>query len=137
MPGYAPTPTYRKLGLKPGHELLLIDAPAAWQLSELPEGVAVRRLSLASTSAATCDVAMVFVRCAAALNASVAVAGRIIYPAAAAWIAWPRRAAGHTSDVTENAIRDAALPLGLVDIKVAAVDDDWSGLKIVWRRERR
>jgi hypothetical protein len=65
------------------------------------------------------------------MNQSTAPAG------AALWIAWPRRAAGHRSDVTENLIREVALPLGLVDTKVAALDADWSGLKIVWRRERR
>jgi hypothetical protein len=55
----------------------------------------------------------------------------------ALWIAWPRRAGGHTSDITDNDIRAAILPLGLVDVKVAALDDDWSGLKVVWRRELR
>ncbi len=58
-----------------------------------------------------------------------------IQPAGALWIAWPRKAAGHASEVTENLIRDIALPTGLVDVKVAAIDDDWSGLKLVWRRE--
>jgi len=53
------------------------------------------------------------------------------------WIAWPRRTAGHQSDVTENLIRELALPCGLVDTKVAALDTDWSGLKLVWRNERR
>ena len=53
------------------------------------------------------------------------------------WIAWPRRAGGHTSDITDNAVRAAALALGLVDVKVAALDDDWSALKMVWRVERR
>ncbi len=53
------------------------------------------------------------------------------------WIAWPRKAAGHVSDVTDNGIREAVLPLGLVDVKVAAIDDDWSALKVVWRTERR
>jgi hypothetical protein len=53
------------------------------------------------------------------------------------WIAWPRKATGHPSGMTENLIRDAALPIGLVDVKVAAIDDAWSGLKLVWRRELR
>jgi hypothetical protein len=53
------------------------------------------------------------------------------------WIAWPRKAAGHVSDVDENAIREAALARKLVDVKVAAIDEDWSGLKLVWRREHR
>ena len=55
----------------------------------------------------------------------------------ALWLAWPRRAGGHRSDITDNEIRAVVLPLGLVDIKVAALDDDWSGLKVVWRKELR
>jgi len=60
-----------------------------------------------------------------------------IYPAGALWIAWPRRAGGHHSDITENLIRERALPLGVVDVKVAAIDDDWSGLRMVWRLSNR
>jgi hypothetical protein len=53
------------------------------------------------------------------------------------WVAWPRRAGGHTSDITDNIVRQIVLPLGLVDVKVAALDQDWSGLKFVWRKELR
>ena len=60
-----------------------------------------------------------------------------IRPTGALWIAWPRKAAGHVSDVTENLLREVGLPLGIVDVKVAAIDTDWSGLKFVWRRENR
>jgi hypothetical protein len=60
-----------------------------------------------------------------------------IYPAGALWVAWPRRAAGHRSDITDNVVREHALPLGVVDVKVAAIDDDWSGLRLVWRTENR
>jgi hypothetical protein len=60
-----------------------------------------------------------------------------IFPDGAVWAAWPRRAGGHTSDITEGAIRELLLPTGLVDVKVAALDDDWSGLRLVWRKERR
>jgi hypothetical protein len=63
--------------------------------------------------------------------------GRRVFPAGAVWVAWPRKAAGHTSDILEQTIRDVALPLGLVDVKVAAIDRDWSGLRLVWRRELR
>ena len=64
-------------------------------------------------------------------------AARRIYPAGALWVAWPRRAAGHRSDITDAVIREHALPIGLVDVKVAAIDDDWSGLRVVWRTEHR
>jgi hypothetical protein len=138
MPGYSSTPTFRKLGLKQGHALVLVDAPAGWAIADLPEGVVVTRTSLAALkSAEKCDITVVFIRVLASLAAHIAGIGRLIHPAGAAWIAWPRRAAGHESDVTENSIRDAALPLGMVDVKVAAIDEDWSGLKIVWRREVR
>ncbi len=60
-----------------------------------------------------------------------------VFPDGAAWAAWPRRAAGHESDITDHVVRSAALALGLVDVKVAALDGDWSALKLVWRKERR
>jgi hypothetical protein len=63
--------------------------------------------------------------------------GLAIFPDGAVWIAWPRRAGGHQSDIRDNDIRALALALGLVDVKVAALDEDWSGLRLVWRRERR
>ena len=62
---------------------------------------------------------------------------RRIFPAGSLWVAWPRRAGGHRSDITENALREHALPLGIVDTKVAAIDEDWSGLRFMWRRENR
>jgi hypothetical protein len=79
---------------------------------------------------------MAFVREPSAL-ASLTAWGERIFPDGAIWIAWPRKAAGHASDVNENLIRDEALALGLVDVKVAAIDTDWSGLKLVWRKELR
>jgi hypothetical protein len=126
--GYSATPQVRKLGIKPGCRLGTINAPVGWRLDDPPP----------TTPAPTgpVDVLLWFVRAAAEL-AGVAAHGERIFPDGALWIAWPRRAAGHISDVTENGIRAAVLPLGLVDVKVAAIDDDWSGLKIVWRRENR
>ncbi|MHB8504572.1 MAG: DUF3052 family protein, partial [Acidimicrobiales bacterium] len=62
---------------------------------------------------------------------------RRIYPSGALWIAWPRRAGGHHSDITDNVIRREALNLGVVDVKVAAIDDDWSGQRVVWRLANR
>ncbi len=80
---------------------------------------------------------MAFFTVAGEIAAQIGELGRRIYPAGALWVAWPRRAAGHRSDITENFIRDSALPLGLVDVKVAAIDEDWSGLRLVWRVENR
>ena len=85
---------------------------------------------------AKADVVLTFATTPAALD-DLAAWGERIFPAGAIWVAWPRRAAGHASEVTENLIRDRALALGLVDVKVAAIDTDWSGLKVVWRKELR
>jgi len=74
---------------------------------------------------------------AAELGRDIEQLGALIFPDKRLWIAWPRKAGGHTSDVTENLIREVALPLGLVDNKVAAIDADWSGLRLSWRLERR
>jgi hypothetical protein len=105
------------------------NAPAGWALTDPPPHEAV--------TGGPADVIIRFVRAAADLDDAVADLGRRIHPDGALWLLWPRKAAGHVSDMNENAIRDAVLPLGLVDVKVAAIDADWSGLKVVWRRERR
>jgi hypothetical protein len=126
--GYSSTPQARKLGLKPGSRLAVVGAPPGWVLQDPPPTVAA--------PAGPVDVLIVFARAAAELTGLPALAERI-FPDGALWVAWPRKAAGHRSDVTENGIRDAVLPHGLVDVKVAAVDPDWSGLKIVWRRANR
>ena len=128
--GYSLTPQAKKLGLKPELRVALHDAPAGWELVDPPDVQYVHGDEPA-------EVIISFVRAEADLVDRVAALGRRIFPDGALWFAWPRRAAGHVSDVTENAIRAAVLPLGLVDVKVAAIDDDWSGLKIVWRRENR
>jgi DUF3052 family protein len=130
MAGYSGTPLYKKLGIKPGARLALLRAPAGWAVPDLPDGVEVGAPDGA-------DVVVAFHRSAAELADGIAALGQAVFPAGAVWIAWPRRAGGHDSDITENGIRDVVLPLGLVDTKVAALDDDWSGLKVVWRRERR
>jgi hypothetical protein len=130
MAGYSPTPQARKLGLKPGLRVVLDRAPAGWELAEPPD---VRYVG----SGEPADVVVCFVRAAVELADRIDDLGRQVFPDGALWVAWPRRAAGHDSDVTENGIRDTVLPRGLVDVKVAAIDDDWSGLKIVWRREKR
>ena len=125
--GYSATPQARKLVLKPGLRVDLVGAPSGWTFDDPPE--------LEHTAQGPVDVLVVFVRSAAGLDP--AAWGERIFPAGALWIAWPRKAAGHVSDVTENGIRESVLPLGLVDVKVAAIDDDWSGLKIVWRKSSR
>ena len=105
--------------------------PRGWELDDLPPGVTV------TSRRPTADVVLAFFRCAGDLAAEIGALARAIMPAGSLWVAWPRRAAGHTSDITDNVVREIVLPLGLVDVKVAALGHDWSGLKIVWRKERR
>jgi hypothetical protein len=126
--GYAATPQIRKLGIRAGMRVALLNAPRGWALTDPPPLVRAAR--------GPADVLIWFVRAAADLP-DVSSHARRIFPGGALWVAWPRRAAGHQSDVTENGIRAAVLPQGLVDVKVAAIDEDWSGLKIVWRTENR
>ena len=83
------------------------------------------------------DVIVFFTLSRAKLERRVEIAGRAIFPNGGLWIAWPKRASKIDTDMTEDVVRDVALPLGLVDNKVCAIDDTWSGLRIVWRRELR
>jgi len=131
MAGYSQTPLARKLGIKAGSTLALDLAPAGWHVPALPEGVAD---VLAPEPA---DVVIAFFREEAELTDRLPALAQRIFPAGSLWVAWPRRAGGHRSDITENGLREHALPLGIVDTKVAAIDQDWSGLKFVWRRENR
>lgn len=133
-PGYSGTPLARKLGIGAGACVLQIDAPddlAAW-LAPLPP--AVRFVGVAGPAV---DVAHVFVRSAARLESRLAAMRRTLRVDAALWISWPKKSAGVPTDVTEDVIRSAALPLGFVDVKVCAVSPVWSGLKLVVRKELR
>jgi hypothetical protein len=132
MAGYSGTPLAKKLGIKEGQRLTLVDAPPEWTVPDLPANVEV-----GAGLQEPADVVIAFHREAAELSSRIETLGEAIRPNGMVWIAWPRKAGGHDSDITENGIRDVVLPLGLVDVKVAALDDDWSGLKVVWRRERR
>jgi hypothetical protein len=129
--GYSGTPQARKLGLKPGHRVALDDPPEAWQLQQPPDGL------FDADPDGTADMIIAFFRAAMEIPDRLPSLARRIFPAGALWAAWPRRAAGHTSDITDNIIREHALPLGLVDVKVAALDDDWSAIRLVWRAENR
>ena len=134
--GYSKTSLTKKLRLRAGDRLVLLNAPAGWSVPEPPEELSVAAERGGDEDAAA-DLIIAFCSTLAALASAVATQAPRIFPAGALWIAWPRRAGGPNSEVTENDIRAAALPLGLVDVKVAALDEDWSGLRLVWRRERR
>jgi hypothetical protein len=82
-------------------------------------------------------VVIAFFRAEAEIAARLPSLAQRVFPGGAVWAAWPRRAAGHMSDITDNVVRRYGLELGLVDVKIAAIDDDWSGLRLVWRTENR
>jgi hypothetical protein len=135
--GYSGTPLWKKLGCKPGGRLLTRDAPPGWTVPELPDGTTAGTLRDGEGSGGAGDVVVAFFSSRAELAAALSALGESIFPDGAVWIAWPRRAAGHASDIREQDIRGEALPLGLVDVKVAALGEDWSGLRLLWRKERR
>ena len=123
-----------KLGLKPGQRVYLHHRPPGWTLADPPEGLVDEDRDEPSAPA---DVIIAFFGAADEIPGVLDGLARRIYPAGALWVAWPRRAGGHRSDITDTVIRRCALPIGLVDVKVAAIDDDWSGLRLVWRTEHR
>ena len=134
MAGYSGTPLPKKLGIKDGHRLALLGAPDDFEatLGELPEGVELR-----SSARGRSDVLGYFTKSRSDLRKRLPALARSIYPDASLWIAWPKRASKVRTDMTEDVVREVALPLGLVDNKVCAIDETWSGLRIVWRRENR
>lgn len=131
MAGYSGTPLPKKLGIKEGSTVALVGAPDGFSLDDLPAGVDVR------SRAGNADVVVFFTTSASALAKRIEGLGQNVFPAGALWIAWPKKAAKVPTDMTEHVVRDVALPLGLVDTKVCAIDDTWSGLKLVWRKDRR
>ncbi|MFN8587146.1 MAG: DUF3052 domain-containing protein [Candidatus Eisenbacteria bacterium] len=133
-PGYSGTPLAKKLGIAAGTVVCASGAPAeyrAW-LAPLPDGVRFAR-----TPSARTDVAHVFTTKRAVLAQALASSRAKLRPDAALWVSWPKKTSKVPTDVTEDVIRALALPLGWVDVKVCAVSDVWSGLKLVVRKELR
>ena len=134
MTGYSGTPLAKKLGIKPGFTLAVVNPPGEYRqlVDPMPDGVTIHSAVADSTD-------MVHLFCtqrtdlASALNRTIAQ----LRPDAAVWVSWPKKASKVLTDITEDTIREVALPLGLVDIKVCAVDEVWSGLKLVIRKENR
>lgn len=131
--GYSGTPLPRKLGIKEGHKVAVLDAPSGFVL-ELPTGATLQR---GLTGKAALDVIVAFVTRKKDLAARIAGCRPRMQPAAGLWIAWPKKSSGMASEVTEDTVRELALPTGLVDNKVCAIDDTWSGLRLVIRKELR
>jgi hypothetical protein len=129
--GYSQTPQLKKLGLLPGVRWAVDGRPAGWHFDTEPDAAD----EVAPGEPA--DVVVAFARVALELPPLLGRLEQQIFPAGALWVAWPRRAGGHHSDITDNVVRDAAIARALVDTKVAAVDADWSSLKLVWRVSAR
>jgi hypothetical protein len=134
MAGYSGTPLVQKLGIKEGHRVAILAAPAGFALGMLPTGATVQS-SLAGK--APLDVVIQFVTKRAVFEAQLARIRKRMAPACGVWIAWPKAASKLPTEVTENVVREVALPTGLVDNKVCAIDDTWSGLRLVIRRALR
>jgi hypothetical protein len=132
--GYSGTPLPRKLGIKPGSRLALVRAADDFDvtLGELPAGVTVRR-----RAAGPADVIVAFFTRRTELERRLDGLARALEPAGGLWIAWPKRASGVATDLNENVVRELGLAAGLVDNKVCAIDEVWSGLRFVYRLRDR
>jgi hypothetical protein len=124
-------PLPSKLGIREGSTLALVHAPEG-VIVGLPAGVSVRYAARGQA-----DVVVAFFTARARLAHECPRLGRMIFPAGALWLAWPKRASGLSTDISDKVVREVALPTGLVDNLVCAIDDTWSALRVVWRRERR
>jgi hypothetical protein len=135
MAGYSGTPLAKKLGIKPGHRVSFPGAPAEFgaALGELPEDVRV----VEDGAGESLDVAVFFTKQAEELRAAFPRLGPAVAPAGALWISWPKRPSGVPTDLTEDRVREIGLAFGMVDVKVCAIDDTWSGLKFVYRLRDR
>jgi hypothetical protein len=135
MAGYSGTPLWRKLGYRDGAAALVIGAPPGYRrLLSLPAAVRVRWLA---RRAPAMGLVHLFATRAAALSAELRRLRRQVDPSGTVWVSWPKKSSGAPTDITEDTIRQACLPLGWVDVKVCAVDRTWSGLKLMVRRSER
>lgn len=134
MAGYSATPLSKKLGFKADQRVHTKNTPQNYLqlIDPVPEGV-----SISSRSRANVDLCHFFTKSRRELEAQLPRLMNIIRRDGMIWVSWPKKASKVKTDVTEDVIRAVALPLGLVDVKVCAVDDVWSGLKLVIRKELR
>lgn len=138
LAGYSGTPLARKLGIKEGHRLAILNAPDDFLTQlDLPMGVQTTD----SLGRVTLDMVLLFVRLRRELEAGFPRAAKRLTPEGALWVVWPkltaRKRLGIVSDITEDTVREVAFPNGFVDVKVCAVDEVWSGLRCVLRLENR
>ena len=134
MAGYSGTPLAQKLGIKAGQRVVIIDGPAGYRklLSPLPQAVSFSTKVDSGTT-----FIHLFVSERKTLEKELKRLRKLIADTGTLWVSWPKKSASVATDVTEDVIREVALPLGFVDVKVCAVDQTWSGLKLMIRRENR
>jgi hypothetical protein len=132
--GYSGTPLAKKLGIAQGCRVFVKDAPQHYRelLAPMPSGVTFDRVLSAET-----DIAHLFCSSRTSLQKQLHEARKLLKPDGMLWISWPKKASKVATDITEGTIRELALPLGFVDVKVCAVDEVWSGLKLVIRKQLR
>ena len=134
MAGYSGTPLAGKLGIREGFRILASGAPSHYRKLLKPLPASVRFVSRLDR---TTNVAHIFTTNRSELSRALSACRKRLDPAAMVWVSWPKKAAGVATDVTEDVVREVALPLGYVDVKVCAIDEVWSGLKLVVRRGLR
>ncbi|HET6954408.1 MAG TPA: DUF3052 domain-containing protein [Acidimicrobiales bacterium] len=132
MAGYSGTPLARKLGIGAGDRVALLGAPEGFAVPDLPPGVSVHRQARGRFA-----VVLAFHTRRAELARRWPALLRALEVDGGLWVAWPKRASGVATDMTEDVVREVALPTGMVDNKVCAIDATWSGLRLVLRRELR
>ena len=132
MAGYSGTPLAKKLGIGPDSRLAVLNAPDGFVIEGLPDGVDAR-----TAARGPLDVIVSFHTARANLERRVPTLMRAMHVDAGLWVAWPKRASGMATDITEDVVRAVCLPTGLVDVKVCAIDETWSGLRLCLRKELR
>ena len=132
--GYSGTPLVQKLGIRDGESVVAIGAPRTYAtlLGKLPIGARVTKRAPRSPA-----FVHLFATSLAKLGAELTRLRKTIVPDGTVWVSWPKKTSGVATDITEDRIRDVALPMGFVDVKVCAVDETWSGLKLVIRKALR
>ena len=136
MAGYSPNPLIKKLGFKDGSAALLLAVPDALEdISAFPGFVSVE--TALAPGPRRYDAAHWFETSRARLEDGIQMMADGLKPDGMLWISWPKKASRVPTDITEDVLREVILPLGLVDVKVCAVDEVWSGLKFMWRKEKR
>ena len=133
MAGYSGTPLVRKLGIKENFNIAFVDAPSGFEAAlALPAGATVNRRSREPL-----DLVLLFVKNRTQLEKNFSRCAQRLSSAGMLWISWPKKASGVNTDLTDNVVREVGLAKGMVDVKVCAVDEVWSGLKFVIRLKDR